>query len=214
MFENRRDAGRQLAEKLKKYHGQDVLVLAIPRGGVPVGVEVAKTLEAEFSILIARKLPFPYNPEAGFGAIAEDGSIAVMRGASRNLSDAMIETIINNQHQEVERRIKILRGGQPLPIINKRTVILVDDGIAMGSTMRASIKLCENKHAETIIVAAPVASPEVAHSLNQIDSVSEAVILVKPKFFKAVAQVYDEWYDVPDHEVLDLMMHWQKEFQP
>jgi putative phosphoribosyl transferase len=214
MFKDRKEAGKQLSQALLKYKGMGVLMLAIPRGGVPVGMEVARTLQAEFSQVITRKLPFPYNPEAGFGAIAEDGSRIVMRGASQNLSKAMIETIIHNQQEEIERRIKILRGGQPLPDIANRTVILIDDGIAMGSTMRASIKLCENKGAEVIVVASPVASPEVAHALEQEESVSDVVILLRPRFFRAVAQVYEKWYDVPDHEVLALMNQWQKERQP
>jgi putative phosphoribosyl transferase len=165
-------------------------------------------------MVITRKLPFPYNPEAGFGAIAEDGSNVIMRGASHNLSKAMIETIIRNQQEEIDRRIKVLRGGRPLPNIADRTVILVDDGIAMGSTMRASIKLCVNQGAEQIIVAAPVASPEMAHALEQKESVSDVVILLKPRFFRAVAQVYENWYDVPDHEVLAAVNQWQKESQP
>ncbi len=213
MFINRKDAGRQLAEALIEYKGTGVLVLAIPRGGVPVGIEVAKELEADFSLVITRKLPFPYNPEAGFGAIAEDGSNIIMRGASQNLSKAMIETIIRNQQEEIKRRIKVLRGGQPLPDIAGRIVILIDDGIAMGSTMRASIKLCENRGAEQIVVAAPVASPEVAHALEQKESVSDVAILLKPRFFRAVAQVYENWYDVPDHEVLELIKQFQKESQ-
>jgi predicted phosphoribosyltransferase len=214
MFRNRKEAGQQLAVKLKPFAGRDSVVLAIPRGGVPVGVEVAKKLEAEVSMVITRKLPFPYNPEAGFGAIAEDGSNVIMRGASHNLSKAMIETIIRNQQEEIDRRIKVLRGGRPLPNIADRTVILVDDGIAMGSTMRASIKLCVNQGAEQIIVAAPVASPEMAHALEQKESVSDVVILLKPRFFRAVAQVYENWYDVPDHEVLAAVNQWQKESQP
>lgn len=212
MFKNREEAGHKLADKLLKYRNYDAVVLAIPRGGVPVGIEVAKGIQADFSLVISQKLPFPYNPESGFGAIAEDGSTVTMRGAAKNLSAGMIDTIIEDQKREIQRRIKILRGGQALPEIAGRIVILVDDGIAMGSTMRASIKLCENKGVGEIVVAAPVASPEVAHAINQIDSVKEAIIPLKPKFFHAVAQVYENWYDVPDHEVLDLMNQYQKEY--
>ncbi len=214
MFRNRKVAGQQLAAKLKSYAGRDSVVLAIPRGGVPVGIEVAKSLKTDFSLIITRKLPFPYYPESGFGAIAEDDSTIIMRRASQNLSRVMIETIIKNQREEIDRRIKVLRGGKHLPEIADRTIILVDDGIAMGSTMRAAIKLCESRGAYEIIVASPVASPEIAHALDQIESVSDVIILLKPKFFKAVAQAYEDWYDVPGHEVLALVKQYQKESQP
>lgn len=212
MFIDRTDAGRQLAKELEKYENQNALVLAIPRGGVPVAFEIAKHLNAELSMFIARKLPFPFNPESGFGAITEDGSTVILRAAAANLSREMIESIIEDQKQEIERRIKILRGGQPLPNIQDRTVILVDDGIAMGSTMLASIKTCNNHHPCRLIVASPVGSPEVARALKLKDTVDETVILEKPKFFRAVAQVYEHWYDVADHEVLAIMNEWRHSY--
>ncbi len=212
MFKSRKDAGQKLARALIDYKGQNVLVLSIPRGGVPVGYEIAMTLNADFSLLIVRKLPFPDNPEAGFGAIAENGSIVMLNVASRWLSDETIEQIIEEQKEEIRRRIQILRGGQSLPVIKNRTVILVDDGIAMGSTMRAGIKACKKQKAGKIAVAAPVAAPEIARKIKHLDSTDETVILRKPRFFRAVAQVYEHWYDVPDHEVLDIMKEWQQDF--
>jgi len=212
MFADRTDAGKQLAKELEKFKNQDALVLAIPRGGVPVGFEIAKHLDAELSMIIARKLPFPYNPESGFGAVAEDGSTIILRAAAANLSQEIIASIIEDQKQEIKRRIKILRGGQPLPKIEDRTVILVDDGIAMGSTMRASIKTCKNKHPSRLIVASPVGSPEVARAIKLKEVVDETVILEKPKFFRAVAQVYEKWHDVADYEVLAIMNEWQKQY--
>lgn len=212
MFADRTDAGKQLAKELEKYKNQNTLVLAIPRGGVPVALEVAKYLDAELSMVIARKLPFPYNPESGFGAVAEDGSTVILRAAAANLSQETIESIIEDQKQEIKRRIKILRGGQPLPNMQDRAVILVDDGIAMGSTMRASIKTCNNHHPSRLIVASPVGSPEVARALKLKDAVDETVILEKPKFFRAVAQVYEHWHDVADHEVLAIMNEWHHSY--
>ncbi|MGC9357955.1 MAG: phosphoribosyltransferase [Anaerolineae bacterium] len=203
MFKDRQDAGRQLGRALEKYRDEDLLVLAIPRGGVEVGYEVAKHLDADFNLLIARKLPYPYNPEAGFGAIAEDGSAFIFEGERHRLSDQLIEQIEEQQREEIQRRIEVLRGGEPLPELADRTVILVDDGIAMGSTMRASIKLCKKRQAGQIVVAVPVAGKRVA---NQIaDLVDDLVILEQPTLFRAVAQVYHNWYDVPDSEVLDIM---------
>jgi predicted phosphoribosyltransferase len=207
MFTDRRDAGKQLANKLMHYQDRHALVLAIPRGGVPVAFEVANRLHANLSLIIARKLPFPNNPEAGFGAIAEDGSTILLRSAMANLPSKIIESIIDAQKKEIERRIKILRGGRPLPPINDRILILIDDGIAMGSTMRAAIKMCKKYAPKRLVVASPVGSPELARALRQKDAVDEVVILEQPKFFRSVAQVYERWRDIPDHEVLMYTAH-------
>jgi predicted phosphoribosyltransferase len=134
MFKDRRDAGQELARELQHYKSEDVLVLAIPRGGVEVGYQVAKHLDADFSLLIARKLPYPDQPEAGFGALAEDGSSVVLERATRWVSDATVERVIDEQRQEIERRVAVLRKGEPLPELRGRTVILVDDGIAISQS--------------------------------------------------------------------------------
>ena len=208
-FENRTDAGAKLGRALGKYKDKGVLVLAIPRGGVEVGYQVARYLNADFSIIIARKLPYPDNPEAGFGAISEDGSTFVFEHAKTWLSEKGIEIIADEQQQEIRRRVQVLRGGRPLPDIAGKTVILVDDGIAMGSTMRAAIANCQNAKAGRIVVAAPVSGTDVANAIGVI--VDEIVILEKPAFFRAVAQVYRDWYDVPDREVLDILEQWQRQ---
>ena len=207
MFEDRKDAGKKLAKALEKYKNKGVLVLAIPRGGVEVGYQIAKYLNADFSILISRKLPFPYNPESGFGAIAEDGSTFIFEDAERWLSRQIIAEVVKEQKQEIKRRIAVLRKNKPLPEITDRIVILVDDGIAMGSTMRASIMLCKNKGAGKIIVAVPVSGEDTAKEIEKM--VDEIVVLQKPKFFQAVAQVYRNWYDVSDEEVLETMERWK-----
>jgi putative phosphoribosyl transferase len=207
LFKDRKDAGERLARALEKYKSQDVLVLAIPRGGVAVGYQVAKHLGADFSIVISRKLPFPDNPEAGFGAIAEDGSTFINKEAAHWLPKETIENIIRTQEQEIKRRIEVLRKGAPLPVIIDRVLILVDDGIAMGSTMRAAANLCRNKKAQKIVVAAPVSGGETAAQIRRI--VDEIVILKKPPLFRAVAEVYANWYDVPDKEVVDIMEKWR-----
>jgi len=208
MFADRKDAGEKLARALEKYRSEKPLVLAIPKGGVEVGYEVAKHLGCEFSILVARKLPFPDNPEAGFGALAEDGSTVILDYAARGLSADTIGHIVAEQHQEIQRRIAALRRGRPLPQIVDRVVILIDDGIAMGSTMRAGISLCKNQKASKIVVASPVAGPDTAADLAKI--VDEAVILETPAYFRAVAQVYANWYDVSDEEVVQLMETWDR----
>lgn len=211
MFKDRKDAGRALSKKLLHLQGENPLVLAIPRGGVPVAFEIAKALEADFTFVVVRKLPFPYNPESGFGAIAEDGSSVVLNQAYSIFPPRTIEIIKDEQKKEIKRRIQVLRGGKPLPEITNRIVILVDDGIAMGSTMRAAIKLVKNRNPKSLIVASPVSSPEVGRALKMKNAVDEVVILEQPQYFRAVAQVYENWRDIPDHEVLEIMKEWQKE---
>jgi predicted phosphoribosyltransferase len=209
MFRDREDAGQKLARALTKYKDTDALVLAIPRGGVEVGYHVATYLNARLSILLSRKLPYPDNPEAGFGAVAEDGSTFIFKDAVYWLSKETIERIIRQQKEEIRRRIAVLRKGEPLPEIAQSVVILVDDGIAMGSTVRAGILLCRNKEAAKVVVAAPVAGESVERELSKL--ADEVVILEKPPFFRAVAQVYYNWYDVPDKEVLGIMERWETE---
>ena len=209
MFEDRKDAGQRLAQALEKYKDQDVTVLGIPRGGVEVGYYVAKSIHAHFSMVVSRKLPLPGNPEAGFGALAEDGSTFLVERAAQWVPEEEIETIKKAQKLEIARRIKALRKDRPLPDLRGRVVILVDDGIAMGVTMRAAIQLCRNKKAKKVVAAAPVAGEDVAAEIAE--TVDELVVLETPVFFQAVAQVYRHWCDVPDSEVLAIMDRWEKE---
>jgi len=200
MFKDRRDAGKKLGLALAGYKDKNVIVLAIPRGGVEVGYEVAKTLNADFSLIVCRKLGFPYNPEACFGAVAEDGSYVILE--NMGITKDEIEKIKNEQIQEVKRRVEVLRG-KPFPDIASKTVILVDDGLAMGVTMQAAIKMCRNKKAKKIIVAAPVSGIDVAEKIEGL--ADKLVVLEKPIFFQAVAQAYENWHDVTDEEVLKIM---------
>ncbi len=203
MFQDRKEAGQKLAIALASYKDDKPIVLAIPRGGVEVGFYVADFLHAPLSIIMVRKLPFPHNPEAGFGAIAEDGTVFLLENASITVPPDTIKKIIKEQKDELKRRIKVLRNDEPLPEIKNRTVILVDDGIAMGSTMQAAIMLCRNKGAERVVVAAPVTAPSTAAEFMRI--ADDVVILEKPANFHAVAQVYKNWYDVSDQEVIGIM---------
>lgn len=208
MFKDREDAGKKLAVALKKYKDKGVLVLGIPKGGLAVGYEVAKYLNADFSAIVSRKLPFPGNPEFGFGAISEDGSTYIISGYEEQLPKELIDKIISQQKLEIKRRILVLRQGKSLPEIKDRTVIIVDDGIAMGSTMIASIYLCKNKKAKKIIAATPVSGENIEKELANL--VDEVVILEKPLFFSAVAQAYENWYDVPDAEAKAVLQEWEK----
>jgi len=212
MFSDRRDAGRRLAEALKKRYGggENLLVLAIPRGGTPVGDEVARGIGADFDLLICRKLPYPFNPESGFGAIAEDGTVYLNPRASLPPQEEIV-AIVREQESEILRRIRILRGGRPLPSLTGKTVILVDDGIAMGSTMHAAVEMCRRKGAGRIVVAVPVAG---AYSIREFSRLADdLVVLESPEDFHAVAQVYLDWYDLDDAEVLEIMQK-RKEERP
>jgi putative phosphoribosyl transferase len=208
MFKDRADAGTKLGKALSNYKDKDALVLGIPRGGVETAYYVAKSINAELSVIVSRKLPFPDNPEAGFGAITEDGSTFIFPHFKNYLPDNLVKRIIEQQKIELERRIKVFRGLEPLPPMQSRTVIIVDDGIAMGSTMRAAVILCRNKSAEKIIVASPVAAPETVEEFKKI--ADDVVILETPEYFQAVAQVYLNWYDLSDEEVLSILRRWKE----
>lgn len=209
MFADRTDAGRRLALSLAGYKDKNPVVLGIPRGGVEVAYQVATHLDATLSLIIARKLPLPDNPEAGFGAVAEDGSTFTFPHMARLVPPQAIDEIVRNQRNEIHRRVKTLRQGKPLPELKDRTVIVVDDGIAMGSTMRVSIMLCKNHNAAKVIVAAPVAGRDTAEEIGRL--VDETYILKTPPDFRAVAQVYLNWYDLDDEEVLVIMQKYSRE---
>ncbi|MBW8015511.1 MAG: phosphoribosyltransferase [Planctomycetes bacterium] len=211
MFEDRLDAGRRLALAMQNYQGEDVVVLAIARGGVPVGYQVARHLHAEFDIIVARKLPYPYNAEAGFGAVAEDGTTFIFPDAFDKFDQKTINEVIHQQTDELYRRINALRAGSPLINIEGKTVILVDDGIAMGSTMRVCVTLCKNRKAKKIVVGSPVSGMDTAKEFASL--ADDVIILDTPPDFRAVAQVYLNWSDVSDREVIDLVHQWEYEKQ-
>ncbi len=209
MFRDRQDAGKQLAQLLETYRDRKPLICAIPRGGVEVAFHVARHLDAELAVLVVRKLPLPHNPEAGFGAIAEDGSTFLYEHVARTLKPAVVQDIVEQQKKEVQRRIEALRQGTPLPAIAGRTVLVVDDGIAMGSTVRAAVAMCRKQEATEIVVAAPVASPSTAEELTEI--ADDVVVVERPPTFRAVAQVYENWYDVGDDEVVAILQQFARQ---
>jgi len=208
MFKDREDAGHQIAEAIKEYPMDNPLLLGIPRGGVPVAAVAAGDLGIHFSILISRKLPNPFNTESGFGAIAEDGTAVILEYATSGISEKEIERIRKEQLKEIERRIDVLRNGNPLPELKGRTVILTDDGIAMGSTMMASLKMCRNCKAGEIVVAVPVCSPRVRENIENL--ADRVMVLESPGNFRAVAQVYQKWYDLSDKDVKEILYTYSK----
>jgi predicted phosphoribosyltransferase len=209
MFTDRKDAALILAKALEKYKDKNAVVLGIPRGGAETAYYVALHLNAEFSLLVSRKLGHPANPEYAFGAIAEDGSIYLSPSARQELSEEAINTVVDEQKKEIERRIKILRKGKPLPVLKGRTVILVDDGIATGATIFAAIEMCKNRNAGKIIVAAPVSGYEMEDKLA--GKADEVIILEKPEDYYAVSQAYQSFYNLSDDDALGFMQRWEKE---
>lgn len=209
MFEDRDDAGQKLASALEGYRNQNPLVLAIPRGGVEVGYQVARYLQAEFDIIMARKLPWPGNPEAGFGAVAEDSSIFMFPEVFGELKKKKIDKIINEQNAELKRLIGALRAHCPLAKIEGRTVILVDDGIATGSTMRVCVEMCRKAHAERIVVAVPFACCDTTEEFREL--ADDVVVVDEIADFYAVAQGYLNWCDVSDRQVIEIMHQWEYE---
>jgi|AntRauTorcE11897_2_1112592.scaffolds.fasta_scaffold00104_25 predicted phosphoribosyltransferase len=200
MFKNREEAAKELAVALERYKSENPLVLAIPKGGVEIGYYLAKELECDWSVIIVRKLGYPRQPEAAFGAIAEDKSLFLNPRIRSRLSQEMIQKVIRQEEKEIKRRIQTYRKGAPLPDMKGRTIILADDGIATGATLFASIEMCKKSGAGKIIVAAPISDSEIPEILQGI--ISDVVILETPINFFAVSQAYEHFENLSDKEVL------------
>ncbi|MDR8394005.1 phosphoribosyltransferase [Aliifodinibius sp. S!AR15-10] len=203
MFKDRKAAGLQLAGALKKYQHKKPLILGIPRGGVEVAYYVANELKASLSVVVSRKLGYPDHSEAAFGALAEDGSLYLNPRIQKLLTRDMIERVMERTQKEIDRRVKLYRKGQPLPNMDNRTVILVDDGIATGSTLFAAIELCKKQKPKIIIVAAPVSSRLMLRTLQ--NRVHDAIILQTPGDFYAVSQQYEKFPNLTDKQVLHFL---------
>lgn len=203
MFKDRKDAGEKLGKALEKYRDKNVLVLGIPRGGVETAFFVAKHLKAELSIAIVRKLGYPDDPEAAFGALAEDGSMYVSESGRQYLSAQQIKDIIDVQKGEIKRRQMKLRRGKKMPNLKDRIVIIVDDGIATGATLLATIEMCKAKDVKKIIVAAPIGSEKIKNLLSLL--VDEVIILETPFSFNAVSQGYQQFLNLTDDEALEYL---------
>jgi len=205
-FQDRRDAGQQLAGKLAHYrHRPGLQVLALPRGGVPVAYEVAKALRAPLDIFVVRKLGLPGHEEFAIGAIATGGVRVLDEDVIQQigLSSAEVERVTANELRELERRERDYRGNRPPPEIAGRTVILIDDGLATGSTMRAAVAALKLEHAEKIIIAVPVAPPETCAAIGK--DVDEIVCAVTPEPFLAVGLWYRDFSQTSDEEVRQLL---------
>ncbi|MFA5413098.1 MAG: phosphoribosyltransferase [Patescibacteria group bacterium] len=206
IFKNRVDAGQKLAETLGKFKdAKDTIILALPRGGVVVGYEVAKKLNLPLDIVVPRKIGAPGNPEFAIGAVGEtgEGIFEEMVIGAYGITESYLQNEIKKEKAEAERRLKLYRGARPPLDLKNKTVILVDDGLATGLTMRAAIKTAKKFGAKKIIVSIPVTSPEAAELVKK--EVDEIIYLEAPAFFGAVGSFYEEFGQTTDDEVIDLL---------
>src|ERR1051325_7341643 len=205
-FANRAEAGQLLAGKLLDYAGRDdVIVLGLPRGGVPVAFEVAQRLRVPLDVFIVRKLGVPGFEELAVGAIASGGIRVLNEDVARALpnADEIIEAVTQREMIEVERREEKYRDGRPAPEISGRTVILIDDGLATGATMRAAVKALRQRGAARIVVAVPVGPPDTCHEIEE--QADETICLSTPEFFQAVGQYYEDFSQTTDEDVRELL---------
>lgn len=206
IFRDRADAGRRLAAELTDYADRpDVLVLALPRGGVPVAYEVAKALRAPLDVFLVRKLGVPGHEELAMGAIASGGVRVLNEDVVRysRISGNMIDRVTEREQRELERRERAYRDDRPAPEVSGRTVILIDDGLATGSTMRAAAAALRAKQPAQLVVAVPVAAPETCDEFrSEVDAI---VCAVTPEPFRGVGLWYDDFSQTTDEEVRDLL---------
>jgi len=204
MFDNRREAGLKLAEQLKEYKGKNVVVLGIPRGGVVVAHTIKEQLNCDWDLIIPRKLGAPFNNEIAIGAVTEDGITLLDRDMILylNVKKDYIKNEIDRQIDEMKRRMNLYRGDKQPELVKGKTVILVDDGIATGFTIKAAIKSIENRGAVEIVVAVPVAPNDVVENLLEI--VDNVLCLESPYPFYAVGMYYEDFHETTDEEVMEL----------
>ena len=205
-FKDRKEAGRALARLLAPYASRDdVIVLALPRGGVPVAYEIAEALEAPLDVFMVRKLGVPGHEEVAMGAIASGGIRVLSPGLLRQLRVAAreLERVTLEEQRELERRERSYRGDLPAIDLRNRTVILVDDGIATGSSMRAAVAALRQRGPRLIVIAVPVAPPQTARQLRAI--ADEVICVAEPDPFLAVGRFYENFDQTSDEEVRELL---------
>ncbi len=205
-FADRREAGRALAARLAAYAGRsDVVVLGLPRGGVPVAAEVARAIAAPLDALLVRKLGAPGQPELAIGAIAEDGVVLVNEDVlhALGLGQEVVDHAIPAERVELERRLGAYRSGRPAVAVADRTAIVVDDGLATGASMEAACRVLAARGAARVVVAVPVAAREACDRLRAVTD--EVIAVVTPSPFYAVGAWYDDFAQTEDDEVIHLL---------
>jgi putative phosphoribosyl transferase len=210
-FRNRVEAGRALAARLVAYQDLKPIVLGLPRGGVPVADQVARALRAPLDVWVVRKVGVPWYPELGVGAVAEGGLVYLNRDIMSNLqlSEDALAGAIQQQQAEVDARVKRFRGGHPKPVLRDRTVIVVDDGIATGGTVRATVASLRREQPATIVLAVPVAAADIIRSLQY--EVDDLIALRAPRDLYAIGLWYEDFSQVADDEVVRLLENARRE---
>jgi len=205
LFRDRVEAGKKLAQKVRELALENAVILTIPAGGVPVAAQIARALGAPMDLMIARKIQFPWTTEAGFGAVVSDGTV-YLGPHSANLPKAVIEAQMEKARREVEHRMKEFRGDRkPIDLLGK-DVILVDDGLATGSTMLAAVQSVRKQRPRQVIVAVPTASGSAVKMLKPHVDVLIS-LYIHPEYLPfAVASAYEHWYDLSDEEVKRYLM--------
>ena len=205
LFEDRKEAGKMLAAKLEKFSAGRTMVLAIPRGGVVIGYEIAKKIHAPMDIIVPRKLRAPYQPELAIGAITEDGNIILDEQIINllNVSSDYIKMESQRQKIEIDRRLRVYKGESKIPDLTGLDVIVVDDGIATGATMKAALISVRKRGAKSIILATPVASLNALRMLEQ--EADKTISLFTPQHFYAIGQFYRNFEQTSDQEVKELL---------
>jgi predicted phosphoribosyltransferase len=210
-FRDREDAGRRLAERLVRYRDTDPVVLALPRGGVPVGNEISRALHAPLDVFLSRKLRAPGHEEFGIGAVAQGGVRVLNERAVEALEipKEYIERAAKEETEEIERRLGLLRGDLPKPEVGGRTAIVVDDGIATGVTAQAAIEALRQRNPQRLVLAVPVCAEQTAKTLRS--EVDELICLETPSNLTAISFWYEDFYQVLDEEVIELLERAQRE---
>jgi putative phosphoribosyl transferase len=206
IYKDRKDAGLQLASRLTKYKDrEDVLVLALPRGGVVIGYEVAKALNCLLDIIIIRKIGFPGQTELAIGAVSETGAVVLNEDiiSTYTVSKEYIEEEISRQKKEISRRITLYRSGKGIPPLDGKIIILVDDGVATGATIKAAISTLKNEKIVRLVAALPVSSKDAEEEIKK--TVDEWVCPETPVDFAAVGNYYQDFTQVSDEEVVELL---------
>jgi len=200
-FHDRRDAGRQLADRLSTLELEEPFVLGLPRGGVPVAAEVAQVLGAPLEVFVARKIGAPHHPEFGIGAVAEGGARVIDGVTVRRLglTDAELDALARDEQEELQRRIELYRGDRSLPDLRRHTVVLVDDGLATGVTAEAALIALRHLRPGRLVLAIPVCAADTADRLRGL--ADEVVCAHQPEHFYAVGQWYEDFSQTTDDEV-------------
>lgn len=210
-FKDREDAGRRLAVRLARYGDEAPVILALPRGGVPVAYEISRSLNAPLDVFIARKLGAPGQPELGIGAVAQGGTRVLNERIVQQLGipDDYLERIAAKEEEEVKRRLRLLRGDRPEPDVRGRTVILVDDGLATGVTARAAIRALREREPRRLVLAVPVCAAQTAEVIRP--EVEDLVSLETPSDLYAIGYWYEDFEQVSDEEVVELLERARRE---